>query len=47
MKEIKNVFIILDEKCEGKRQLDRHRCRYKCDIERYLKDIGCEDVDWV
>jgi hypothetical protein len=32
---------------EGKRLLERPRCRWEGNIEIYLKEIGCEDVDWI
>jgi hypothetical protein len=41
----RNTYILGGEP-EGKRPLDRPRCRWE-DITMYLKDLWCEDVDWI
>jgi hypothetical protein len=32
---------------KGRRPLGRSICRWKDNIKMYLKEIGCEDVDWI
>jgi hypothetical protein len=32
---------------EGKRQVGRHKRRWKNNIETNLKEVGSEDVDWI
>jgi hypothetical protein len=31
----------------GKKQLERHRRRWKDNIKMDLKEVGCQNVDWV
>jgi hypothetical protein len=35
------------EKSEGKRALERARCRWKNNIETDLEETGFEDTDWI
>jgi hypothetical protein len=45
---VKNSHIILVQKPERKRPLERTRRRGDdSTIEMYLKEIRCEDVDWI
>jgi hypothetical protein len=32
---------------DGKRPLGRHRRRWETIIKVFLKEIACEDVDWI
>jgi hypothetical protein len=41
------AYTIFVEKLDGKRPLDRYRCKWKNDIKTYLKEIVIEDVDWI
>jgi len=34
-------------KHEGKRPLDRHRCRWEDNIKIDLQEVGCEGMDWI
>jgi len=47
MGEMRNVYIILVGKHEGKRQLIRSRNRWNCNIRVDLKETGWESVDWI
>jgi hypothetical protein len=33
-------------KPEGKRPLERPRCRYEYNIKMYPENVGCDGVDW-
>jgi hypothetical protein len=45
--DMRNGFRILAGKPERKRPLGRQRNRYEVNIKINLKEIGCEDVDWI
>jgi hypothetical protein len=45
--ENRNVYRILAGKPEGKRPLGRLRCRWADSIKMDLKEIGCDDMDWI
>jgi hypothetical protein len=47
MGEIRNAYIILVGKPEGKRPLGRPRCRWVDNIKIDLREIGWDGVDWV
>jgi hypothetical protein len=47
LKEMINVYKILFGKPEGKKSLGRPRCRLVDHITLYLKEIGCEGVNWI
>jgi hypothetical protein len=47
MIEMRNGYKILVEKPEGKRTLGRPGCRWEDNIKIDLKEIGCEDVNWI
>jgi hypothetical protein len=32
---------------EGRRPLEKSRCRWEHTTKMYLKEAGCEDVDWI
>jgi hypothetical protein len=40
-------YEILVVKSEGKRQLERHRCRWENNINMDPKDTECEGVGWI
>jgi hypothetical protein len=46
---IRNADKILVGKSEGRRPLERSRCRGEDNIESDLKetDLDCKDVDWI
>jgi hypothetical protein len=46
-RDVRNAHRILFGNSEGKMQLLRYRCRRKDNTEIDLKEIGCEDVDWI
>jgi len=43
--EMRNVYIILVRKPEGKRPLGRPRHRWECNIKSDLREVGSEGVD--
>jgi predicted CoA-binding protein len=43
----RNSYRVLVVNPEGKRLLGRPRCRWEDNIKMHLKEIGCEDLDWV
>jgi hypothetical protein len=44
---MKNVYNILVGKPDGRRPLGRPRRRWEDNIKLYLKEVGCDDVDWI
>jgi hypothetical protein len=42
-----NIFNILFGRHEGKRPLGRPRCRWEDNVEMDIKEMECEDVDWI
>jgi hypothetical protein len=42
----KNVFRVLVGKPEGKRPLEKPRCRWEDGIKMDLREIGCRGVEW-
>ena len=42
--EVYRVFV---GKREEKRPLGRHRRRWKDNMNMYLQEVGCEDIDWI
>jgi hypothetical protein len=47
MGELRNAYIILVRKSEGKRPLGRLRRRGEDNIRMDLREIGWEVVDWI
>jgi hypothetical protein len=47
MEEMRNAYLILVRKPEGKRPLGRPRRRYEDNIRMDLREIGWEGVDWI
>jgi hypothetical protein len=47
MGEMRNAYIILVGKSEGKRPLGRPRRRWEDNIRMCLREIGCEGVGWI
>jgi hypothetical protein len=45
MTEMRNAYITLAGKREGKSPLGRPRRRREDNIKLYIKEIGCDDVD--
>jgi hypothetical protein len=43
---MRNAYIILVGKSDGKRQLRRPRSRWEYN-RMDLREIGCEDVEWI
>jgi hypothetical protein len=41
-----NARFITTRKSEGRKSLDRTRCRWNYNIKIDLKIIACEDVNW-
>jgi hypothetical protein len=44
---VRNVYKILVSKPDGKRPLERPRCRWEDIIRHDLKETRCEVVDWI
>jgi hypothetical protein len=42
-----NAYRILVGKPEGRRPLGRPRRRWMDNIKMYLRDIGCDAMDWI
>jgi hypothetical protein len=42
-----NAYRILVGKSKGKRPLGRQRRRWKNIIKMGIKEIGCDDMDWI
>jgi hypothetical protein len=47
MEAMRYSYKIVARKLEVKRPLGRPKCRWDNDIKMDLKDIGCEDVNWI
>jgi hypothetical protein len=47
MGEMRQGYIILSWKPEGKRPLERYRRRWEGNIRMDLREIGWEAVDWI
>jgi hypothetical protein len=47
MGEKRNAYKILVGKPEGKRPLGRPRRRWVDNIKMDLREIGCDDMDWI
>jgi hypothetical protein len=47
MGELRNVYRLLIGKPEGKRPLERPRCRWIHNIKMDILDIGLSVVDWI
>jgi hypothetical protein len=43
----RNAYRILVGKPQGKRPLGRHRRGWEDNIKMDLKEIGCDDQDWI
>jgi hypothetical protein len=43
----RNSYRILAGKPEGKSPLGRPRCRWVDNIKMDLREIGCDEVDWI
>jgi len=41
------VYRVLMGKREGKRQLERTRCRWEDNIKMDVHNVGCWFIDWV
>jgi hypothetical protein len=46
MMEGSGVYSVLVEKSEGKRPLGGPRHRWEDNIKTYLREVGCEGMDW-
>jgi hypothetical protein len=44
--EGRSVYRVLVGKPEGKRPLERPRCRWEDNIKMYLQNVECEGIDW-
>ena len=47
MGEERGVYRVLVGKPEGKRPLERPRCRWVDNIKMVLQEVGCGYVDWI
>ena len=47
MGESRGVRRVLVGKPEGRRTLERPRCRWKDNIKIDLQDVACEVMDWI
>ena len=47
MGERRGVYRVLVGKPEGKRPLGRPRRRWEDNIKMYLREVGCEGMDWI
>jgi hypothetical protein len=45
MEDMRNSYKILIGTPEGKRPLERTRCKWEYNIRMYLREIGCEGMD--
>jgi hypothetical protein len=43
----RGVYRFLVGKHEGKRPLGRPRRRWEDNIEMYIQEVGCGDMDWI
>jgi hypothetical protein len=44
---MRNAYKFVIGKSEGKRPLGRRRRRWEDNIRMDLRELGCEDVDWI
>jgi len=47
MGERRGVYRVLVGKPEGKRPLERPRCRWEDNIKMDLQEVGCGSMDWI
>jgi hypothetical protein len=47
MVEMRNSYKILAGELQGKRPRGRTRRRWEDNIETDIKDMGCDDADWI
>ena len=47
MVEKRRVHRVLVGKPEGKRPLERHRCRWEDHIKMGLQEVGCGSMEWI
>ena len=47
MGEGRGLYRVLVGKLEVKRPLGRHRRRWEDNIQMYLQEVGCGDMDWI
>jgi hypothetical protein len=47
MGDKRNAYRILVGKPEGKRPLERPRCRWVDNIKMDLREVGWDDMDWI
>jgi len=47
MGERRDVYRVLVEKPEGKRQLGKPRRRWENNIKMDLQEVGCGGMDWI
>ena len=47
MGERRGVYRVLVGKPEGKRPLERPRCRWEDNIKMDLQEVGCGGMDWI
>ena len=47
MEQSRNAYRILLGKLDGKRHLERPRCRWEDNIKMDLREVGCDAGDWI
>jgi hypothetical protein len=47
MGEVRGAYNILVRRPEGRRLLERPRCRWEDNVKMDLREIGFEDADWI
>jgi len=47
MGESRGVYRVLVGKPEGKRPLERPRCRWEDNMKMDLQEVGCGSMDWI
>jgi hypothetical protein len=47
VEERRGVYRVLVGEPEGKRQMERTRCRWKDNIKMDLQEMGCRGMDWI
>jgi hypothetical protein len=47
MGEERGVYRVLMWKSEGKRPLERRRCRWEDNIKMDLQEVGCGGMSWI
>jgi hypothetical protein len=47
MREKRGVYSVLEGKPEGRRPLERPRCRWEDNIKMYLQKVGWGSLDWI